>query len=361
MISKKTSFFIFLLGLIFFYGCATLPREELNLPTFNISGREYVSLKSLCELKGIDWQWDNFAQVATLKKDDLQARVLVGASYLLINGRASKIKSVPVFYKGMVVVPLGFREEVISRLIKARPITEKAPSLIGVAPIGKVVLDAGHGGKDPGAIGRHGLKEKDITLDVAKRLRNELEARGIEVVMSRDSDKFIPLPRRSEIANTSAADLFISIHANANKARRIQGFEIYCPRELTDSDLAKLSSSRAGDYLFKNLAVDYSSKNVRAILLDMIYAENHSKSLALAKCISSLTPRELNLKNRGIIGRNFFVLKNTHIPAILIEIGYISNAAEERYLKNSFYRQQLAESIADSLVNFQKTCKLRVR
>ncbi|MDP2939550.1 MAG: N-acetylmuramoyl-L-alanine amidase [Candidatus Omnitrophota bacterium] len=359
MIIKKFFSFFILIILIFTAGCATLPREEAILPTFNISGKIYIPLKNLCDLKGIDWQWDSFAQTVDLKKDNLRARVQVGASTAQINEKAIEIKSVPILYKGIVVVPTGFRQEVIAKLIKIAP--SKEVSYIPIIPINRVVIDAGHGGKDPGAIGRYGLREKDITLDIVRRLKDELEAQGIEVVMTRESDRFISLARRSKIANTSKADLFISIHVNSSRARRIQGFEIYCLREFTDSVINKLANSGDFDYLFKNLAMNRSSRTVREILLDMIYTQNRAWALGLAQCISSSTARELSLKNRGIKSANFFVLKNTHIPAILIEIGFVSNAVEERYLKNSFYRRQLAESLAQGLLNFQKSRKLHER
>lgn len=338
-------------------GCATLPREQISIPTFNISGKEYFPLKNLCELKGVNWQWDNLGGAVFLKNADLEARILVGSSSARINGKAIEIKSVPVFYKGVVVVPTGFREEVIAKLIKIKIQKERPVSRLLTYPVSKVVIDAGHGGKDPGAIGRNGVKEKDITLDVARRLKGELEDKGIDVIMTRLSNSFISLSRRCEIANSSNADLFISIHVNANRARRIQGFEVYCLREFSDSAISKLVYSGDADYLFKGMAMDNSSKNVKAILLDMIYTQNRGQALTLARCISSSAAKEVSLKNRGIKGANFFVLKNTHIPAILIEIGYISNSVEERYLRSSFYRQQLAESIASGLLNFQKVCK----
>lgn len=357
MISERNlKRFLLLIFLIFLSGCATLPRGELNLPTFNISGKTYFPLKTLCDLKGINWQWDSFSQTLSLKKDR-EARILVGASVAEINGKITEIKSVPIFFQGMIAAPLGFREEVIAKLIKIKPTKESLS--FPAYPISKVVVDAGHGGKDPGAIGRYSLKEKDITLDVAKRFRNELQSRGIEVIMTRDTDKFVSLSRRSRIANASGADLFISIHVNASRARRIQGFEIYYLRDFADTALNKLVSSDDCDYLFRNLAMDISSKNVKAILLDMIYTQNQSQALSLARCVSSSTAKEISLKNRGIKGANFFVLKNTHIPAILIEMGFISNSTEERYLKNSSYRQQLAEGLANGLLNFQKICKIR--
>ncbi len=347
--------------LVFLAGCATIPRETLNIPTFNISGKEYYSLKSLCDFKSINWSWDGFTGVVSLKKDNLEARVLVGEPIAQINGKAIEIKSVPIFYKGAVVVPIGFDAEVIAKLIKIMSAKEKQVPCIVAYPINKVVIDAGHGGKDPGAIGRSGLKEKDITLDVAKRLRDEFEQRGIDTVMTRESNNFVSLSRRCNIANASGADLFISVHANANRARRIQGFEIYCLREASDSAINKLANSGDSEHFLKDLAFDHSSKNVRPILLDMIYTENRSEALGLARCISASATRELSLKNRGIKGANFFVLKNTYIPAILIEIGYVSNSAEERYLRSSFYRQQLAEAITKGLMNFQNIRRLGLR
>lgn len=358
MIFKKPFIFIVLIILFFLAGCATLPKETLNLPTYNISGKQYFALKDICDLKGINWQWDSFGGIISLSNDDLEARIMPNSPYAFINGKLIEIKSSPIFHKGIIVVSSGFIDEVIAKLTKIKKVKEKTLAEALPFPIRKIVIDAGHGGKDPGAIGKNGLREKDINLDVAKRLRNELENLGIEVVMTRDSDRFISLSRRCEIANSSGADLFISVHVNANRARKIQGFEVYCARNLSTADLKKIVSSGEGNYLFKNLLLAENSENLKPILLDMIFTQNRAEALTLARCISSFSTKELNLKNRGIKSANFFVLKNTHIPAILIEIGYVSNAAEERYLRNSFYRQQLAESIAKGLTNFQRVCKV---
>jgi len=224
-------------------------------------------------------------------------------------------------------------------------------SLLGIQ---RVVVDPGHGGKDPGAIGKKGLKEKDVNLDIAKRLRKLLQTRGVSVVMTRSRDEFISLKKRASIANKANADFFISIHANASRSRNPRGFEIYYLRESSAGLRNSIYAEKFIESDFSQTQLDRSSKYAKAILWDMIYSENRAESVDLSRCILDSMSRQTSLKNRGIKTAGFAVLKNTRIPAILIEVGFLSNLKEERMLNNSFYRQQIAESIAGGIFNHNR-------
>ena len=238
---------------------------------------------------------------------------------------------------------------------QGRPGTGYKPSSICYLNIKKVVIDAGHGGYDPGAIGRTGLKEKDVNLDLAKKLRRLLEDQGVQVVMTRSSDEYVALSKRVEIANKSHADLFISMHANANRTRSLNGFEIYY---VSPSANDPKRAMNAAHNIALNLNPDYfaaRSTNLKAILWDMIYTDSRAESIRLARSICRSIDRDSSVRVIGVKGANFYVLRGATIPAILVEIGFLSNAAEERLLRSNSYRQQIAVAIVDGLNQYAKS------
>jgi N-acetylmuramoyl-L-alanine amidase len=339
-------------------GCATAPTTvEIPIQTYNLNGTTYVPLKGLCDNLGIGWQWDDVTQTAVISKGDHQAKILVDSQLVYLDGRFEKINPPPKNYRGIIVVPWKLKEQIIRQLLK--------PAVSGEAvfakgyQIKKITIDAGHGGKDPGAIGRGGIREKELVLDVAQRLRDELRAKGFAVVMTRDSDEFISLARRSEIANRAKADLFVSIHANANRSRWIRGFEVYHPRSKAEELIPELLSDRDSSRILDGLKIDKNSRNTEGIVLDLIYTQNQADAVGLAKCIASSAGRNLEVSERGIRAASFYVLRNTRIPAILVEIGYITNANEAKYLRSGSYRQDVVDAIAKGIINYGQQCLVR--
>ncbi len=214
--------------------------------------------------------------------------------------------------------------------------------------IDHVVLDPGHGGKDPGAISKKGTREKDIVLDIAKRIKRILEREGIKVTMTRDRDIFLTLKERAELANRVKADLFLSIHANANRYSRIKGFEIYFYSPKTTDPQALLAYRLEGEK-YKEV----KEGTIKKILCDMILLEKKAESFKIAEyLIKSLKTQ--NIRFRTMRGASFYVLRNTYIPALLLEVGYLTNSTEEKFLKNSYYREQLAEAISQSIISFNR-------
>jgi N-acetylmuramoyl-L-alanine amidase len=333
-----------------------IPRYE-KINVFSINGSKYVSIIELCRDYDIDWQWDNFSGILTLKKGTNEAKILVGTPYAEFDGQR-QIASQPFrFYRSRVAVPLEFRQLLIRQWIGAKPSLITRPTPYFGYKIRRIVIDPGHGGKDPGAIGSSGIKEKNITLDIARRLKQVLESKGIKVVLTRSTDKFVSLGQRSLIANRSNSDLFISIHVNASRSRRPYGFEVYYFSKASDNIAKTLEVAENASYL-DEISINNPSRNLKLILADMIYTENIAVSKELAEYICESTCKIMGLRNRGIKSARFVVLKNTSIPAILVEVGFISNAKEERYLKNSFYRQQIAEGLASSIANYKRVYRL---
>jgi len=335
-------------------GCASVPSPGVSLPTYNIGGIQYVPLLSVCSEGAINWDYDLFTKVITLEKDLQKVVFRPEDKLILINGREKIIDYPAIFYKGMLVLPLRFKEEIIDTIFKKEPIVlEKARCL----KIKRIVIDPGHGGHDPGAIGKKGLREKEVVLDIARRLARYLETAGVETILTRSTDIFIPLSRRIEIANRKEAQLFVSIHANANPSSRMAGFEVYCLSSAVDDASRALEFSKSNYPKLLDTELYHNSLSLKAIVWDMIYASNYQESLELAQHVCRHVNME-GLNINGIKAGAFYVLKWTKMPAILVEVGYLSNPKEEQLLKNSVFRQEIARQIADGILEYCEQLEL---
>ncbi len=212
-----------------------------------------------------------------------------------------------------------------------------------------IAIDAGHGGHDPGAIGKGGLKEKTVTLDIAKRLAVLVKGRlGCKVVMTRDKDVFVPLDKRPFIAKARSADLFVSIHVNANRKRKAKGIETYI-QGLKASDREAMATA-ARENAMSTKSLSELDSDVDRMLKDLKIDNKLEESLQLAWTVqtslvdSMATPRK-KVVNLGVKRAFFYVLMNTNIPSILAEVGFITNAEEEKLLNKDSYRQAIAEAL----------------
>lgn len=304
------------------------------------------SIQLICEGRNIPWQWDSISQVFTFTSRGIGAKILVGSKLVLIGSERVILDSAIQRRGNSIVVPPDFIAKVFERTDAAVTVLTPAPSLAG--KYRTIMVDAGHGGKDPGAIGISGAIEKDIVFDIARRLKKALQEMGFEVLMTRDSDEFISLQRRAQMASQSDADIFVSIHANAARSRKIRGLEVYYSRALDPA--SDLSYYRANERTFFDRMDIYGDKEVpQNIISDMIYERKQQESVMLAEQMIRKTSKNVNALNRGSRKSGFFVVKNTLIPAILFEVGYVSNASEAKLLQIEEYRQKIADSIAESI------------
>ena len=215
----------------------------------------------------------------------------------------------------------------------------------GLTPIQTIVLDPGHGGYDPGT-SHHGLREKDLTLDIARRLRNELKSTGLSVVMTRDHDEFIKLQRRAAIANRLPADLFVSIHVNANRRRSVSGVEVYYPREsVLDPTASWPPGLQAED-------IGSATTTIRDVTWDLVLSRARRHSVRMASAICRSMRERLGVQCRGVRGARFVVLREAWMPAVLVEVGYVSNRDEATRLASAAYRQAIAQGIADGVTTY---------
>lgn len=227
-----------------------------------------------------------------------------------------------------------------------------------------IVIDPGHGGKDPGAVGRkYGTMEKDIVLDISKRVRDYLIKKGLDVRMTREDDTFIPLGERTQFANRLGADLFVSVHANASERVEPRGCETFFLAR------AKNDEARAVAAL-ENSAVRFEEKGASGydnlsdldfILMDIVQNEYLKESSDLAEMIQVEFSRHIRVPNRGIDQAGFYVLNRAYMPAVLVETAFISNMEEERLLRSQSFRQDAAEAIAKGILEFKRRYQLSER
>lgn len=217
-----------------------------------------------------------------------------------------------------------------------------------------IVIDAGHGGKDPGCIGKNGTKEKMVVLSTAKKLKTQLDSAGFTTYLTRSDDRFLKLADRAAIAEKRHADLFLSLHANANPSRSMQGFSIYTLSEkASDEEAQKLADAEnASDKigvddwqgLPKDIRSALSSLQQHAIAeLSEEYANNCSRCLRRASVTQQPGP--------DVRHAPFAVLRST-VPGALIELGHLSNASEEKLLSTAKHQDKLVEAIVKSVKNY---------
>jgi len=218
-----------------------------------------------------------------------------------------------------------------------------------------IIVDPGHGGKDDGATSPNGLLEKELNLDISKRLKKILETRyGYQVILTRHDDTFIPLEERGEIANKKNADLFVSIHVNAAKRRSAHGIETYY-LGVANSEQAQETATRENGELVHSV----KDNQVQQILASMISTTKINASAVLASHVqerlhSSVKKKYSEVKDLGVKEGPFFVLHDTNMPSILVEVGFITNSLEERRLKRSDYLELLASAIAQGVHEFKR-------
>lgn len=215
-----------------------------------------------------------------------------------------------------------------------------------------IVIDPGHGGKDPGATGVRGTYEKDINLAVALELGRVLREReDFDVLLTRDKDVFIPLSERSNLANEKNADLFVSLHCNAARNKRENGFEVYSVSETaTDPAAEALAAS-------ENAVLELEGKNpqdetAKMILLAMTKTEMLNESATFSALSAKALEKRVDVEPRGAKQAGFYVLRGTHAPAILIEMAFVSHAKDEAKLTSHRFRRKMAEGVAAGITDY---------
>lgn len=288
----------------------------------------YTCLNDLARQLGAQASFDERAGVFTLKAGERRVAVAPGVEAAALGARFVALEDEVVMRYGRVYVPRWFAREVERYLRSAGP--EPGPAIVErpaerpaepsrPRSVGRVCIDPGHGGKDPGAVSRWGLVEKDVVLPTAQLLAQELRARGFDTVLTRDGDYFVELEDRPAVATRKGADLFVAVHANAIANASYRGIEVF---------------------------YWYGSWSAAS-------AATRRESVELAGAIERACKRE-GLTVRNVRGADYKVLRYSKVPATLVEIGFLTNRADEQALRTTAYRQRVARAIAEGIDAYRK-------
>jgi N-acetylmuramoyl-L-alanine amidase len=286
---------------------------------------------------------DKTINIAKATQPDLKStpRPTSKPTYESVAPREKKITDEPVVERGSRKKETP--EEAAAREAKSLSSGERSLVRALGLKIGRIVVDAGHGGHDTGTIGPNGLMEKDLTLDVSQRLGKLLQKMGAEVVYTRDDDTFVPLETRTAIANQQEADLFISIHANSSRDENARGVETYYLNFTSSPDALDVA---ARENSVSEKSIHELQDLVKKITLKDKIDESREFAADVQKSLySGLAAKSPAIKNRGVKKAPFIVLIGANMPSILAEISFVSNPADAKQLQKPEYRQKVAESL----------------
>lgn len=328
--------------IVFLAGCAA--SSSISGPA-GYSPSDYIAIEDFCKNHNFKYSFDTIDDMVRIYSDDKEVRLLLGSHIAYLNANIINLGKVPFYSTGRIFLP---------RELNARIFEDKTTFFRPVYNIKTIVIDSGHGGKDPGAVSSSGFYEKTINLKVAKFLKTDLEKRGFKVILTREHDVYLTLEERIAVAKKYDADLFISMHANSNRSRQVSGLEVYylSPSRL-DSQSRAVKLARTDTVWFKK-SVPFDAKT---ILWDMLLVKNYSLSVEFAHDLYFMF-KKLGFKIKPPKQAPFYVLRYAYVPAVLVEMGYLSNRYEEKILKKTYYQKQIAETIASSVVSLNKkyTC-----
>jgi N-acetylmuramoyl-L-alanine amidase len=332
--------------------------EEMYVQT--IDGQEYLRINELTKAFQAKMNADMIQQRLYLNLYDQQLIFLLESSYLEFNGEVYNMKLPLLNREGKYYVPISFVQHLLplffpdkiefkGRKIKAKNVNDTSLRVI--------VLDPGHGGKDPGAVGfSKKIYEKDIVLSIAKKLKILLEKHlDVVVLLTREDDLFVSLQDRTKFANQNHANLFISLHCNAHRRATAGGMEVYY------LSTAKTDDARAVEALENAVVYEYEGgteavqkyDDLSFILADMAQNEHLKESNELAIRLQQDLITATNLQDRGVKQANFYVLRGAFMPAVLVELGFLSNREEEKLLSSNAFQEKLANALFEGIKNFK--------
>ena len=352
-----------------FWLCTSRDAWGTSAFDFALEGQNLIAAKRFAEARNA------LKEAVRLDPESDWAHGLLGRAY---NGLGRKTEAVAAFREAARINPADTYSRMMIEIITQKPIPRPKKSKSSLTPLEKkaraeeesmfnrltpegglayrvkrVVIDPGHGGFDSGAVGPTGLKEKDVTLDLAQRLKRRISEKGKnKCFLTRTADYYIPLSDRTVIANQYQADLFVSIHINANENRKVHGCETYyCSETASSKEAARVAA-------FENAVLKYDEPfkkrpgyiDIEEILFNFerrLYWEESGK---FAGVFQSRFKQALPFKSRGVHSANFFVLRSAKMPSILLETGFISNYDEEAKLKKASIRDEIAVAVVRGLL-----------
>ena len=396
---------LFLCGLIliFCFSLASAQRQlvKINVLTaektysdidlFLIEGMGYLKINDVAEVFDGKVDYDPVKDKASLELSQGMVEFFIDSPEVIIDNIKRKMKKETKIIEGRVWIPLevvitkAFGEvlggqvswdyasktlSTVEKLPGAPPMEEveevSAPEpevTVPVLPVAEakrsrvrtIVIDPGHGGKDPGAIGPRGTKEKDIVLKIAHKLAKELHKNlKTRVILTRYHDIFLPLAERTAIANREKADLFISIHCNACLKSRTKGFEIYFLSDKASDEEAQAVANMENAVMALEEKKEQGNE-LSSILWSLAMNEFMNESSELCSLVSSEVDNHIRgMDNRGVKQAGFTVLRGAKMPAVLVEVGFISHRSEARKLKSSKFQKELVECICAGVKEYKE-------
>ncbi len=361
----KKSFVFILLVIISFAGADITVEYKSSLTpevikTIDIAGIEYFNVYELNKTFKANISDDLLDQRLNVNIYGEQLIFLMDSSFLQYGSDYFNMTHEIIQQDGKYFLPVIFLTDILPQIFSSR-MSWKTNKLIAKAPIDnsikRIVLDPGHGGKDPGAIGYSKKHfEKEVVLDIALKLKKKLEQQlDVIVLLSRDKDEFVSLQQRTKFANENNADLFISLHCNAHRNSKINGIEVYY------LSTAKTDEARAVEAMENRVVYEYEGgkeavkkyDDLAFILADMAQSEHLEESYNLGANLQIALVNDTEGYDRGVKQANFYVLRGAFMPAVLIEFGFLSNKEEEKKLINSSYQEKLIDSVFDGIKDFK--------
>ncbi len=352
--------------------------KDSGIKLTDIDGRSYVSVQEINNLTDVDNTFDVTFQKGKIYYRSHYAVYKTGYSSLIIDNSLYRSNNTVKRWRGGVYIPSDAVLSILRHFFAGKDIAIKGAAIIiskREAPSGKnitapvndkkerigfIIIDAGHGGKDPGALGKGGLREKDITLRLALKLERELKKRlgNIKVKLTRRSDRFVELAGRTEIANRELRKdyngIFVSVHVNASIISRISGFETYfLSQNPTNEEARKTAALENNVIILEKKKKGKNFDDVELVEALMMTTQIQKESAMLAQSVQNSLDKNIKLfKSKGVHKADFFVLRGALMPAVLVEVGFITNSKESSYLKKSSYQDKLTRGISDGLVDF---------
>jgi len=327
-----------LIGAVGLAGCATVPAgRPVSSPG---AGGGLVPVAQLAAQNGLRYDYDTLSDIVRLSGPDKDIRLVLHSLAAYANGASFYLSAPPQYQRGIILVPADLMEGLASR---------EGASLRPVFTIKTVVIDPGHGGKDPGAISSSDCFEKVINLKIGKYLEAELKKRGFRVILTRASDIFLELSERVDVARKNNADLFISIHANSSNSSELSGVEVYylSPDRFNSQERAR---ELAGSGLGARRDMDFDTQ---AILWDLRLTKNYSLSVEFAQIVYAAF-KNLGFEVRTPRKAPYYVLRLAYVPSVLVETGYLSNRYDAKILSKPYYQQHIARTVASAVVAMNK-------
>lgn len=376
----KTSYIkiiLFFIIIPFFFNSASAK----NVPVIKIEGKNYVPLHSFIDEFNIENSFDVTFQKGRLYYKSHYVVYKTGYSLLIIDNLITHLDDPVIRWKGGIYIPADGAKIILnsfyfamnaeisdSRLFLSGATQDKPGGSEKIIPkpearerIGFIILDPGHGGKDPGAIGKGGLQEKALTLQISRQVEKTLKSRlkEVKVKATRNSDVFIELAERTEIANRELKrgnnGLFISIHVNASISSKVSGFETYFLSQNPTNEEARKTAALENNVVIleRNSTGGKKYDDVDQVEALMMTTQIQRESSLLAESIQKGLGKNIKeFRSRGVQRADFFVLRGALMPAVLVEVGFITNTKEASFLKRADYQNSIAKGISDGIVDF---------